>query len=127
MKLIVSGVTFSAATMRSPSFSRSSSSTMMTIRPSWISAIASSIVAKCIRLQQIFDVFCHNIELQVHRGTGLRCPQIRILERVRNNCDGKSIRLQKLCNSQTDSIDRDGALLDDVTRRGLGIFHLEVP
>ena len=33
MKLIASGVTFSAAIIRSPSFSRSSSSTMMIILP----------------------------------------------------------------------------------------------
>src|SRR5580698_5260398 len=41
MKLIASGVTNSAASVRSPSFSRSSSSTTMTIRPALISATAS--------------------------------------------------------------------------------------
>ncbi len=45
MKLMASGVTFSAAMQRSPSFSRSLSSIKMTIRPRRISAIASSIVA----------------------------------------------------------------------------------
>src|SRR5512140_467243 len=44
MKLIASGVTNSAARVRSPSFSRSSSSTRMTIFPSRMSAMASSIV-----------------------------------------------------------------------------------
>src|SRR3990170_1821376 len=43
MKLIASGVTNSAARVRSPSFSRSSSSTRMTILPSRMSAMASSI------------------------------------------------------------------------------------
>src|SRR5512140_2209071 len=43
MKLIASGVTNSAARVRSPSFSRSSSSTRMTILPSRMSARASSI------------------------------------------------------------------------------------
>src|SRR5512143_2422801 len=43
MKLIASGVTNSAARVRSPSFSRSSSSTSMTILPSRMSARASSI------------------------------------------------------------------------------------
>src|SRR3989338_2237203 len=45
MKLICSGVIFSAATVRSPSFSRSSSSTTMIIRPWRISSTASSIEA----------------------------------------------------------------------------------
>src|SRR5262245_22593489 len=46
MKLIASGVTLSAAIVRSPSFSRSSSSTTITIRPSRIASMASSMGAK---------------------------------------------------------------------------------
>ena len=42
MKLMASGVTCSAASTRSPSFSRSSSSTRMTMRPAAISATMSS-------------------------------------------------------------------------------------
>ena len=42
MKLMISGVVFSAATVRSPSFSRSSSSTTMTIPPSRMASTASS-------------------------------------------------------------------------------------
>ena len=45
MKLIASGVTNWAAIVRSPSFSRSSSSQTTTIRPARISSIASSIAA----------------------------------------------------------------------------------
>ena len=48
MKLIFSGVTNSAAQTRSPSFSRSSSSTMIIMRPSRSSAAASSMEAKGI-------------------------------------------------------------------------------
>ncbi len=44
MKFIISSVTVAAAAMKSPSFSRSSSSTTMTIRPAFISSIASSMV-----------------------------------------------------------------------------------
>jgi len=44
MKLMASGVTNSAAMQRSPSFSRSSSSTRMTILPFLMSSIASGIV-----------------------------------------------------------------------------------
>jgi hypothetical protein len=45
MKLMASGVTFSAAIVRSPSFSRSSSSTTITISPRRIAATASSTAA----------------------------------------------------------------------------------
>src|SRR5262249_34277184 len=45
MKLIVAGVTFSAAIVRSPSFSRSASSTTITMRPARMSSTASSIRA----------------------------------------------------------------------------------
>lgn len=45
MKLMASGVTISAAMVRSPSFSRSSSSTRMTILPLRISSMASSMLA----------------------------------------------------------------------------------
>ncbi len=46
MKLIASGVANCAAIVRSPSFSRSSSSQTTTIRPARISSSACSIVAK---------------------------------------------------------------------------------
>src|SRR5204862_1747147 len=50
MKLIVSAVTFSAAIVRSPSFSRSSSSTTMMILPARIAATASSMRANGLAL-----------------------------------------------------------------------------
>src|SRR5436190_12918067 len=46
MKLIASGVTFSAASIRSPSFSRSSSSTITIIRPARISSMAVGTLVK---------------------------------------------------------------------------------
>src|SRR5262249_18526174 len=52
MKLIISGVTFSAAQARSPSFSRSSSSTMTMSRPERNSSMASLIVASGIACPQ---------------------------------------------------------------------------
>src|SRR4029078_4362026 len=45
MKFILSGVTFSAAIVKSPSFSRSASSTTITMRPARISSTAASIAA----------------------------------------------------------------------------------
>ena len=51
MKLMASGVIFSAAIVRSPSFSRSASSTTMTSRPARMASSASSMVANgpCLR------------------------------------------------------------------------------
>ena len=51
MKLIASGVTFSAAIVRSPSFSRSSSSTTMIILPARMASTASSMRANGERLR----------------------------------------------------------------------------
>ena len=48
IKLMISGVIFSAAATKSPSFSRSSSSTTIITLPCLISAIASSMVFNCI-------------------------------------------------------------------------------
>ena len=61
MKLIASGVTFSAAIVRSPSFSRSSSSTTMTISPRRIAATASSTAANgpdCAPFAILICAFC---------------------------------------------------------------------
>src|SRR5262245_21343124 len=58
MKLIVAAVTFSAAIVRSPSFSRSASSTTITIFPARISSTASSIRANGVfEADAIFSVF----------------------------------------------------------------------
>ena len=63
-------VAFSAAKMRSPSFSRFSSSTTTTGRPAAISLTASSMVAKSVmtapRGGQLLDVLGDHIDLQVH-------------------------------------------------------------
>src|SRR6266516_763574 len=127
MKLIASGVTFSAAIMSSPSFSRSSSSTMTTMRPSCISAIASSIVTNCIWLQQAFYILCQDIELQVHRIFRPGCPQVRIFERIWNYCDGKNIRIRQRSYGQADAVHGDRSLFDKVTLSGFRIFHFKIP
>src|SRR5579862_3248071 len=56
MKLTASGVTFSAAMTRSPSFSRFSSSTSTIIRPARSSSRASSIVQKASRFNGMFNI-----------------------------------------------------------------------
>ena len=69
MKLTISGVIFSAATMKSPSFSRASSSTTITIRPSRKSSIASSTVLKiaflAIICTRIFYLFSSGLRLNL--------------------------------------------------------------
>src|SRR5215212_1763850 len=66
---MASGVANSAAMMRSPSFSRSSSSTTTTISPRATAAIASSTLAKgtspTLPAQQPFDVLGGHVGLEV--------------------------------------------------------------
>ncbi len=57
IKFTCSGVIFSAATMRSPSFSRSSSSTTITILPWRKSSIASSMLSRCILSFIVCNIF----------------------------------------------------------------------
>ena len=75
MKLIASGVTNCAAIVRSPSFSRSSSSHTTTMRPARISSIASSIGANAPLMRphhQLLDVLGEHVHLQVDRRAGER-------------------------------------------------------
>src|SRR6267142_2688814 len=103
MKLIASGVTFSAASVRSPSFSRSSSSTTITKRPRAISRIASSIAAKrapslpsppfplpplliaILPSRQILDhISSHHVHFEVDRRARRAVAQVRDAERLRD-------------------------------------------
>src|SRR5256885_16355559 len=89
MKLMCSAVTSWAATTRSPSFSRSSSSTMMTTLPAAKSATASGMVASPMA-QGILpaQVACHvpgdDVHLEVHPGAALVASRDRVLEGVRD-------------------------------------------
>src|SRR5262245_31824368 len=73
MKVSNSVVAFSAAKMRSPSFSRFSSSTTTTARPAAISLMASSMVANCVIAfshrqlhgHELLDVLGDDIDLEV--------------------------------------------------------------
>src|SRR6187402_3164356 len=114
MKLIASGVTCSAATTRSPSFSRSSSSTRITIRPAASSATSSGTGAMAMancrwrgRLgargadaarglgardgagQHALDVARDQINLKVDRAVGDEGPERRVLQRVRDQVDAE--------------------------------------
>src|SRR5215216_4961133 len=94
MKLIASGVANCAAIVRSPSFSRSSSSHTTTMRPARISSRASSTVANGLRLiartaprdyltassSQLLHVLGEHVHLQVDRPAGFGRAQRRALE-----------------------------------------------
>src|SRR5512139_1971159 len=113
MKLIASGVTNSAARVRSPSFSRSSSSTRMTIFPARISCRASSILESGIRssrflleavlfqkvpghpsapLQVAQDILAHDVGLEVDPLPRARSAEGRPFHRERNEGQFKPFR-----------------------------------
>ncbi len=65
MKLITCGVTFSAAMTRSPSFSRSSSSTKMMHFPFLMSRIAFSMVSKGVAMSKSYRSRYDNLPLNI--------------------------------------------------------------
>ena len=100
MNAIVSGVIFSAAMMRSPSFSRSSSSTTTTNSPRAIGGdgvldlgrTASSASSACCSAQETFDVLGEDVDFEVDRGRRAAVPERRDRERVRDHRDGERRR-----------------------------------
>ena len=98
MKLIASGVANCAAIVRSPSFSRSSSSQTTTTMPGRISSIASSMVANglepssCVTpvvANQLLHVLREHVHLQIDGPAGFGRAQLRALERLRDQRDGE--------------------------------------
>src|SRR5512140_2288201 len=99
MKLMASGVTHWAAMVRSPSFSRSSSSTTTSIFPWRNSSIASGMGLNGIGLlpaggplepargQQPLDVLGDDVGLEVDEAARLRLPQVRYLQSIRDEGD----------------------------------------
>src|SRR3990172_8262410 len=104
MKLIASGVTACAAITRSPSFSRSSSSTTMTRRPRRISSIASGMVANALIVSP---------HLHLYLLPSLPPPQRRHGQRGRDQRHGAA-RILDRGYRQTHSVQRHRALLGDV-------------
>src|ERR671916_526974 len=90
MKLIASGVTNWAAITRSPSFSRSSSSTTTTIFPAAMSSRASSIVENSMSVRvgkDLLRVLGHDVDLQVDHRPVRRASERRALERLGDEGD----------------------------------------
>src|SRR5260370_34342802 len=113
MKLMCSGVTSSAATTRSPSFSRSSSSTTITNLPAAKSEIASGTVASPIRylilLAQVAGhVARHHVRLDVDHAAGAIVSRDRDFERVRDECHLEGARrLVHRGHGTADAVDGD--------------------
>src|SRR5438132_1351116 len=111
MKLMASGVAFSAAITRSPSSSRLRSSTTITMRPAWISSSAASIVSN---------------------GAGIGAPPCGIKMRSRKPPDvlGHAAHLDaepvtvSLHDGQADAVNSD-ALADGELWRHLGTTDRE--
>src|SRR5439155_1027725 len=115
MKLMCSGVTSSAATTRSPSFSRSSSSTTITNLPAAKSEIASGTVASPMRYLILLaevadDVAGHDVRLEVDHTAGAVASRDRDLEGVRDQgyFEGAG-RLVHRGHGEADAVHRDRA------------------
>src|SRR5659263_435577 len=148
MKLIASGVTNSAARVRSPSFSRSSSSTRMTILPSRMSAMASSIFESGIPssplsripviLQEIQrdaapaafkaleDIFPDDVGFEVDPLPRPHDPKGRSFEGDRDDGQFESVPAGG-ADRQADAVDRHGPLVNhELHYRRIGL-DMEYP
>src|SRR5918995_4423677 len=133
MKFMFSGVTSSAAMVRSPSFSRSSSSQTMTIFPALTSSMISSIGLNGIfdaplqvlqasgnsRPNEPLDVFGYDVRLQVHPVTRPELFEVRVRAGLRQDGDGEGPVAQG-DDGQAYTVDADAPLLHDVTEHRHG-------
>ena len=134
MKLTASGVANCAAIVRSPSFSRSSSSTTTTKRPARMSSIASSTVAKRAlgvglglhRHGRIANpgssrstYFARTSTSRLTSSPGRELAKRRRLERVRDQRDLEAVS-STASDGQRDAVDRDRSLLDAVAEQLVG-------
>src|SRR5690348_2106653 len=125
MKLMSSARTRPAAMIRSPSFSRSSSSSITTMRPARSSSRMSGMESKdmgCVsgvELTQPFEITRHHIGFQVDPVAGLALREGRRLDRMRNQVDGKARALDGI-DREADAVHADRTLGSDVARQFRG-------
>src|SRR5262245_20896945 len=125
MKLTASGVTNSAAIRRSPSFPRSASSTMTTIRPACRSAMMSVMglmPVSCLELMSTIvsprpgeplDVAREHIHLEVHPIALAQAAEVGCFQRMGDEVH-RECRAIDLIYRQADAVHRDRALARDV-------------
>src|SRR5258706_1269821 len=124
MKLICPGVTGWAATTRSPSFSRSSSSRTMTNLRAAMAAIASGTVARLISRMLPAEVSSHvtrdDVSFEVDDRPAFVTRRDGYLEGVRDQCDSKRAgRLVYRCHGQADAVRGDRSFdRDEARNRG---------
>src|SRR5215211_4103574 len=133
MKLMSSGVTSSAAMVRSPSFSRSSSSQTMTILPAFMSSMISSIGLNGIfdaplgilhlsdqaRLQEPLHILAYDVRLQVHAIARLQFLQIRVRAGLRQDGDREGV-LAHRDDGEAYPVHADASFLDRITEHSFG-------
>src|SRR5688572_19925161 len=126
---MLSGVANSAAWIRSPSFSRSSSSTTTRISPRAYAATASSIWAKgmsgILPGEQSLDVLGRDVDLEVHTVARALVPEGGDLRRVRDDRDGEVV-VARLDDGEADAVDGDRALLHHVAEELAIRAHAQV-
>src|SRR5687768_4664780 len=110
---MASAVAYSAAMMRSPSFSRSSSSTTTTISPRPMAATASSIFANGISGvlpgQQALNVFHGDVDFEIDGVAGTLPPERRDRGGVRDDGHGEAV-LEDVDHREADAVDGDRSL-----------------
>src|SRR5580765_7731687 len=120
MKLMSAAETPCAAITRSPSFSRSSSSMITTMRPARRSASISSVLFNSMKFpssfkfQESFGVTRHEVNLEIDLCTELQFRQGRGCERKRHQVDTK-VRACDLIDGQAYPIERHRSLAGYVT------------
>src|SRR5690606_5612489 len=143
MKLMSAGRTSSAAMIRSPSFSRSSSSTMTTMRPARSSSSSSGMGAKGMGLRpglgfrgsggflglsggaaQALEVAGDEVDFEVHGVAGTGGGEGGVGDRVRDQRDFAGFVLHGI-DRQAHAVHADRALARDVLRQFRG--HAEAP
>src|SRR4051812_31850597 len=106
-------VAYSAAKIRSPSFSRSSSSTTITGRPAATSAIARSMSFSIAASEHLLDVLGDHVDLEVDRVADRLGAQDGEFEGGRDQADAERVG-GDVHDGERDTVDGDRALLDHV-------------
>src|SRR6476661_1994912 len=122
MKLISSGVTSCAAQIRSPSFSRSSSSATMTSLPAAMSAMASATVLNVIgslsgvgssrhvvRRHELANILAHHVGLHVYGVAGMERAECGVARRMVDEAHLKNPRRRQGVHREAHAVDGDGA------------------
>src|SRR5262245_45575959 len=124
MKLIAAGVTFDAAIVKSPSFSRSSSSTTTIISPRRIAAMASStgengdlarrapLARRMLIVQLPRHVLAEDVGLELDAIARARFAERCVIERKWHDLNANARAFERR-HRETDAVDRNRALRHD--------------